>query len=72
MMGAKCRDTQPRPGLSGPAIKSPVADATGLISLFLEKEVTANSVAGYRNIIVIGSGSVLIVIIVLLASKSLS
>jgi hypothetical protein len=52
-------------------IKNPAADAAGLISLFFIKEVTADSMLGYRNIIVLDLDLVVFIIVVLLASKSL-
>ena len=53
-------------------IKNPAALAAGLISLFFSKEVTANSVLGYRNIVFLDLDFFIFVVFVLLASKSLN
>jgi hypothetical protein len=52
-------------------IKSPAALAAGPIFLFFSKEVTADSVLGYRSIIFLDLDLFVFVVFILLASKSL-
>ena len=52
-------------------IKNPAALAAGLISLFFSKEVTAGSVLGYRSIFFLDLDLFVVIVFVLLASKSL-
>jgi hypothetical protein len=61
----------PAGAVTGAQNKRPRGVSTGALTFsFLSKEVTANSVAGNRSFFVVGSGSFILVIVFLLASKS--